>query len=192
MLDTCLPATGPDFLALMLLAVLAAALIAAGWMLRRSSRARVALVLTPLLLLGGAGGLAVTAAPAAHAAQAQIPGFEVAGQWRPLGDWVFGHLYTPEQEAALAQLAALGDGATVTTTVELAGPHGESATLALEHLAFIEGLPTLDFDEVKTITALWQPPPHAKVTRTVTYPDGCGATLTTVLRWSGSLDPGNR
>lgn len=194
MLESCLPATGPDSWVIALLVAIGVVLVVAGAIFVARSKARVALLLVPVAAL-----TLVLAAPAqpSQAAAAAIPSFTIPGGWdwnNPDQTWDSG---TPTSEqlewlGLLDEIQENEDGVVVTTVVALVNNNDASENGTIDPsnvlIPVATGVASVDGDAVDDLIDSWDSL-NIEMTVTVTfdYHDGCGKPLQTVVQWTGDL-----
>lgn len=184
MLESCLPATGPEGWVIALLVAVGVVLLVAGAVFLARSKARMAMLMVPVAALA-----LVLAAPAQPSqAIAPIPGFTVPGDWHHGSTIEFDpdDPYTPEQLAALEQLDELTSQTTF--LIEVVGDgEGETGTLPDSALEFEGFLPVIDGDTFDALAGDWEFPILMTVTFTSNYVDDCGKPAQTVIVWTGQV-----
>jgi hypothetical protein len=193
--STCLAETGVDATPLVILAVLAVVLLAAGVLALRTSRARIALVLLPVALLALAFGGVATANPAQAAPPAQkIADFTVSDTWT-YDDPDF--TSEPASVASLEKLAQLEDWVieygTLTSQVVIMttedGTESADATAAIN--GYDSATATFRFDD-ELLEDVASELGFGLLTLTVqvTWPyfDECAKPISTVTTWTGTID----
>ncbi len=192
--STCLAETGVDATPLVILAVLAVVLLAAGVLALRTSKARIALVLLPVALLALAfGGATANTAQAAPPAQ-KIADFTVSDTWT-YDDPDF--TSEPATVASLEKLAQLEDWvieygtltSQVVTMTNEDGTESADATAAISGYDFATGSFRFDAALLEDVASELG---FGLLTLTVqvTWPyfDECAKPISTVTTWTGTLD----
>lgn len=194
-MSPCLPATGPEQWTIMLLVVIAVALLAAGVLVIRTARGRLAVALVPLAVLALAVG-----APAAPAQAAeQVPDMTIAGGWTYVDDgvneprWVSGAADATQLEQIFELDAIYNSGVDFSSVVsiEVVDLTDPALTATVDpttlHISDVDGSISLTVGAVAEVIAGWGDAVGMTALITMTYPGPCDEPVQTSITYTGTL-----